>query len=76
MGATAEVDRWECPTKPDRKLSMAAMVSDNPPPSWRVIIKEGDSTRRIRVIALTEFDAVERVKSELPGVVILLVERI
>ena len=74
MGATAEVDRWECATKPDRKLSIRALVDDHPPPVWRVTIKDGVGIRKIRVIALTEFDAIERVLKELPGVVVLLIE--
>lgn len=76
MGASTKVDRWECPTKPDRKLSMSGLVGDHPPPAWRVLVQCGTGTRRIRVIALTEFDALERVLNELPGVVVLLIEPI
>lgn len=76
MGATDQVDRWECPTKPERTISTSALVNDHPPPVWRVVIIRDGKTQRVRVVALTEMDAEERVKKEMPGSVIVLVELI
>lgn len=53
---------------------MSAIVNDHPPPIWRVVIRDFEGTRRIRVVALTEHDALERVRKELPGAIIILIE--
>lgn len=76
MGASHQVDRWECETKPERAISAQAMVDDKPPPRWRVVIKDGGKIRRVRVAAMTELNAIELVNRELPGTVILLIESV